>query len=123
MPQMRFMADTEDAVILGKRGQRVEKIFRRCVRPQFDALLRFPGTTQRFLDNIRGLPGPEIGTAEELRRCDPEPDKAFCRPFRFLDSFIGQGTRVIFPLPVLPINGNAMSEQYAIHSRGLGKKV
>ena len=80
-PKKRFMADAEHAVILGKRGQHVEDIFRRGVRPQFGTYLEVPGKPQCFFDNIRSLSGPEIGTAEELSRCDPEPDKAFCTAF------------------------------------------
>ncbi len=110
MPQMRFMADTEHAVIIGKRGQHTEKIFRRCIRLQFGTGLGLLGTTQRFLRNVGGLPGPEEWAAQELCRADAEPGQASYGFVCFLDTLSGQRTRVILLLPVSPINGNTMSE-------------
>ena len=110
MPQMRFVADAEYAVIPGKRDQHVEEIFRRCIRLQFGALLELSGKAQRFLGDVRGLPGPEVGTAEEVRGRDAELNKAFHGFSCFLDALSGQGTRAIFLLPVSPIGSNAVSE-------------
>lgn len=110
MPQMRFMADAEHAVILGKRAQYVEEIFRRCVRQQFGTWLGAFGKAERFFGKISGLSGPEIGAAQDVRGGDAEPNKAFHGFPCFLDALSGQRTRVIFLLPVSPLNGNAMSE-------------
>ena len=104
------MADAEHAVIIGKRHQHVEEIFRRGVRTQFGTLLGLPGKAQRFFGNIGSLSGPEVGAAKEVSGGDVKPNKAFHGFSCFLDALIGQGTRVIFLLPVSPINGNAVPE-------------
>ena len=70
------MADAEHAVIIGKRHQHVEELFRRGVRTQFGTVLGLPGKAQRFFGNIGSLSGPEIGAAKEVSGGDVKPDKA-----------------------------------------------